>query len=154
GSPKVFAYAKDTLERYLKSHSRCGVFRRPDWVPTRLLDLRSLSSGTTPTSQVRLVETSDTHVRGRMQHSHCWGGDESWVTTNNNIDDLYQSCPVSKFPCIFQQAMSTILSLGINNIWIDCYCIIQKDENDWEHEASEMHMVYTNYIINIGAANS
>jgi len=56
-------------------------------------------------------------------------------------------------PDTSHQTMMNVRLLGIDYLWIECYCSIQGDDKDWKHEASKMYMVYANAHLNIGAAH-
>ncbi|KAK4506063.1 hypothetical protein PRZ48_004028 [Zasmidium cellare] len=81
----------------------------------------------------------------------------SFVLKSDNLGMFKQGLAFSKFDPTFRDAMIAGQTLGINDLWIDCYCIIQgTDEtsrDDWNRESVLMHKVYTNALLNIGAAH-
>lgn len=74
------------------------------------------------------------------------------------MSQLLEEVPFSAFPTTFQEVIIIVHRLGIDFSWIDCYCIIQGSDSqalrDWEHEAARMGQVYSNALINIGAAHA
>ncbi|KAI1638115.1 heterokaryon incompatibility protein-domain-containing protein [Biscogniauxia mediterranea] len=86
--------------------------------------------------------------------NHCWGKEQFFVLNSENFSQFTAGIHVGKFPKTFQETMTTVRRLGIKYLWIDCYCIVQGDEEDWKQQASQMDKVYTNSHINIGAANA
>lgn len=44
--------------------------------------------------------------------------------------------------------------MDIRYLWIDCLCIIQGDEKDWQTEANMMQSVYANALINVAASDA
>jgi hypothetical protein len=151
GSKSVLDYAKQLYERCRRNHPECGRLSERDWRPTRLLDISC-------ESQIVLVDNTDVAGGDYATLSHCWGTSKFWVTTSANIKDLRSGVPATMFPKTFQDTVTTIRHLGIRYVWIDCYCIIQgvdeQAQRDWEREASQMHKVYANSVLNIGAAHA
>jgi hypothetical protein len=54
-------------------------------------------------------------------------------------------------PRTFQDAIIITRGLGFEYVWIDCLCIIQDSEEDWNKEAPRMAGVYGNSACNIAA---
>lgn len=120
-----------------------------EWHPTRLLDVS--------VDPVRLRISSEGQISGPYATlSHCWGTERFWVLSKETMSQLLEGVPLTAFPNTFQQAITTVRRLGIDYLWIDCYCIIQGldplAQADWEYEATRMSQVYSNTVINIGAA--
>lgn len=133
--------------RCQEEHSSCSEGMKQGWYPTRLLDVSK--------DEIRLCNSNDGPLSGSYATlSHCWGTEEFAVLTTKTLSDLQGGWPMSFFPLTFQQTIITIRRLGIRCLWIDCYCIIQGDERDWEQEAFQMGQVYLNAIINIGAGHA
>lgn len=109
-------------------------------------------------SEIRIVETRDNSSVGRYAClSHCWGRPElmeTFKTTSQNYSNRLQSIPSSQIPRTFGEAFTVTRALGIGYIWIDSICIIQDDLADWTTEAANMHLIYENSHITIGATSS
>lgn len=86
------------------------------------------------------------------------GGEEFLVLDSTNLPNFLSGISVNQFPLTFQQAIIVVRRLGVRYIWIDCYCIIQGTdaiaEADWSLESEQMGQVYSNSLINIGAAHA
>ncbi|KAK9770033.1 putative HET-domain-containing protein [Seiridium cardinale] len=54
----------------------------------------------------------------------------------------------------FRDAITAARNLGFQYLWIDSLCVIQEDEEDWQHESAKMGHVYSNSSLNIAAAGS
>ncbi|KAI9708966.1 MAG: hypothetical protein M1820_003660 [Bogoriella megaspora] len=106
------------------------------FVPTRLLHI----SGENPPT-VRLIETEPSGFNGAY-------------TTLSNYNEMLGNIPFKAFPPSFQQAMLVTQRLGLEHLWIDSLCIIQRDDDDWAHEAPHMAEVYSNSFCNIAAVNA
>lgn len=121
-------------------------------LPSRLLYLG------TKDSEIRLIETRDHGDVGRYAClSHCWGKPElmeSFKTIRENYSNRLQSIPRSQIPRTFGDAITVSRALGIGYLWIDVMCIIQDDLADWNTEAANMHLIYENSYITIGATAS
>lgn len=122
------------------------------FVPTRLLDI----SGK-PGAHIKVVETAKTSVQGPYcSLSHSWGPKPNFVRLLRNNINLFttEGVPWSLFTKNFKEAVEIARTLDIGYIWIDSLCIIQMDAQDWEHEASRMHLVYRNSYCNIALADA
>lgn len=133
----------------LQNHPGCGDLGclESGWRPTRLLEISEHS--------IRLVLTNRESVRGAYAtKSHCWGTEPFPTLTSSSLSRFTAGMSRAELPRSFQEAMETTEALGIQYLWIDCYCIIQDDEADWLNEAPLMSKVYSNFEINNGAADA
>ena len=83
--------------------------------------------------------------------SHCWGRENVYTLTNDNLERLYRSIPWGALSKVFQDAANAAFKLGIQYIWIDSLCIIQDSHDDWAFEASTMGEVYKSAMLNLAA---
>ncbi|KFA76717.1 hypothetical protein S40288_09390 [Stachybotrys chartarum IBT 40288] len=86
--------------------------------------------------------------------SHCWGGVVPTKLLKTNLSDFKDHIQFDQLPKTFQDAIVVTQNLGARYLWIDSLCIIQDDEQDWQHEAAMMVDVYRNAICNLTAASS
>lgn len=85
--------------------------------------------------------------------SHCWGYGLFKILTRDNLKSFQQCINLDEtLPQNFRDAIHLARALGIEYIWIDSLCIIQKDASDWEIEAARMHLYYGHSYLNIAAA--
>ena len=151
GDQSIAELAKGWLKHCQEQHRSCSQHVAPNWYPSRLLDISQAS--------IRLRHTSKERVSGPYATlSHCWGTERFWVLCTETLPELVRGVPLSSFPTTFQQAIITARRLGIQYLWIDSYCILQGSDlhaqADWEREAARMGQVYSNSLINIGAAQA
>lgn len=138
------------------THPQCQP-KDPSFRPTRLLYLGSSS----PESQVKLEEFSnnsnpDLPIRYACL-SHCWGSVEpACMTTDMTIGPNKVAIDWSEIPKTFQQAIVFTRNLGLQYLWIDSLCIIQKqdDQRDWLREGAMMANIYSNATITIAAMSA
>lgn len=104
---------------------------------------------------------SQVHRRreGYAALSHRWPegnkGDHVWLTTTReNISDFQREIPWTALPETFRDAIKVTHRLGLQYLWIDSLCIIQRDEDDWKKEARSMGDVYSRAVITIAASSS
>ena len=122
------------------------------WFPTYLLHITTLNA--------RLITTAHERPVGPYATvSHCWGHERFFVLTTQNIFEFEAGISLSRFPNSFQDAISIARRLGIQYIWIDCYCIVQNSAAGEHHTAKlreivQMKQVYANSILNIGATHA
>lgn len=135
------------------SHTLKDRRKRTSWLPTRVLDVRSLHSGWVP-----LVLSNDLPENERTQFtalSHCWGKIMLPILKQANIQErLSNGLDVKELPRTFVEAMEVTVNLGISYIWIDSFCIIQDSVSDWDHEAALMASVYRNAFCTIAAVDA
>lgn len=117
--------------------------------PTRLV---SIGHGA-----VKLVVTASLPMPPRYATlSYCWGSEPFTMLTNDNMDMFLDHIPLGELPRTFSDAIDASRRLGIDYIWIDSLCIIQKEEDnrDWAREAGHMSAVYGGSFINLAASTA
>ena len=116
------------------------------WYPTRLLDLGD-------PLKVNIIETANKKLDGSYATlSHCWGdGNHLRLTKDNRTALLIEIPELAK---TFAEAISVCRKLGLRYLWIDSFCIVQDDVDDWIREAALMDYVYRRAWCNIAAAAS
>lgn len=144
--------AFDTLKRWI---SRCEEYHTlcqptaDKRLPHRVLEIESCDP-----LRIRLVEDCTRHEKYACL-SHRWGEQTRLNSLNKQNLDLYQTqIPEDKFHPLVRDAIAATIQLNLRFIWIDCYCIIQDDINDWEVEAAEMALIYENAFLTISATFS
>lgn len=70
------------------------------------------------------------------------------------MHDFMLRIPISSLPKTFRDAIVLARQLGSRFMWIDALCIVQDDEEDWQHEAATMIDVFSNSMCHIAAAAS
>jgi hypothetical protein len=123
-------------------------------MPTRLLDV-----GPANTDTLHLCCSNKNKTLRYVALSHCWGMlDEAekrrFCTTTENIKARQNGFDVSELPKTFHDAVRVAQNLGIRYLWIDSLCIIQWDQEDWEHEAERMQDVYAGAYCTIAATSA
>lgn len=147
------AWAKTRIDECDADHPKCRA-SYVGFLPTRLIFIPA----DTETQDISLIlgdsisrETQYTAL------SHCWGPEESWPecqTTAENYDQQLLGIPWANIPQTFADAITITRQLGIEYIWIDSLCIIQKDEADWKQQSVTMHQVYSNAHVTLAAVDS
>jgi hypothetical protein len=145
-SHSISSDSQDLGERY---HAPCTHYSTLEYVPTRLLDLRNITSGTW---RICVPSEDSTSVVAYATISYCWGAMPFLKLTQQLLPDFRAGQPVSQLPQVFQDAIMVTKHLGLQYIWIDALCIIQDSEEDFKNEAAKMAEVYSNTVINIIAA--
>ena len=105
--------------------------------------------------------------------SHRWGSrpkpggepdpliDKFVCTYEKNIHTLEHGIDDSRFPPMYQDAITIARELNVKYLWIDSLCIIQHDKNDpfdedkgkdWEKESELMEQVFQSAYLTIAAS--
>ncbi|KAI6910074.1 hypothetical protein KC318_g3442 [Hortaea werneckii] len=105
--------------------------------------------------QVRLVSTAGwASGRHYTTLSHRWNADDFTMLLKENADALSIAVPEQALPGTFSDAIGITRKLGIDYIWIDSFCIIQDDEDDWHRETAIMEHIYGGSYLNIAASSA
>ncbi|CAJ2501742.1 Uu.00g045950.m01.CDS01 [Anthostomella pinea] len=100
----------------------------------------------------RLVESRQ-HMGQFIALSYTWGpsldDEDSTVLTARNFDEFKRRIPLDRMPQTMLDAMEATRQLGVEYLWVDSLCIIQKDNRDWEQQSALMPDVYQNAILTI-----
>ncbi|KAK3369693.1 heterokaryon incompatibility protein-domain-containing protein [Lasiosphaeria ovina] len=156
GSELSINCAREWLRVCSETHTSCRQERERGpshgYVPTRLLHVAVRNNPDT----IRLCEKGDI-PKGTVYAtlSHCWGLVLQHKLLTTNIDELTQrGIALSTLAKTFREAVGVVRTLGIDYIWIDCFCIMQDSADDWTREAVLMQHVYGNTHVNIAATDS
>lgn len=89
-----------------------------------------------------------------IQPSYCalsyrWGTKDFFTTKRDNLQQSTRKICLENLPVLMQDAVSVTRTLGYSYLWIDALCIVQDDNDDWEHEAANMHAIYANADLTI-----
>ncbi|KAI1422378.1 heterokaryon incompatibility protein-domain-containing protein [Xylaria sp. FL1777] len=147
-SPQTwFAITKQIQDcRALHIHSR----GQQVYVPDRLVDLGPRSSDP---SALLLDDTSKIE-EPYVALSHCWGGTIPYRTLQSNKAEMCRRIDFTQLPRNFQDAFTVARWLSYRYIWIDSFCIIQDDPDDWLRQAAKMADVYSGAQLTISATRS
>ncbi|KAI1125892.1 heterokaryon incompatibility protein-domain-containing protein [Nemania abortiva] len=154
-------WIEESLAPCLSSHRKCRQSlsgRSHDdthqnaTLPTRLIDVTGTSSDGTPFLSITRGKT------GRyIALSYCWGepipGVPIVMLTSKTLESFQTRLPAA-LPKTIQDAIDVTRDLGYQYIWIDRFCIIQDDDDDWKREARSMCDVYECATLTIAAMAS
>ena len=123
----------------------------PDWIPSRLVDVSSLSTNT-----VRIVHRQDVpeHDRRYIALSHCWGPADFRTYNKSTKERFEATISLNEMVKTFKDLFQLADQLGIRYVWIDALCILQDDKDDWDLESSTMFQVYLWATLTVVAAAS
>ncbi|EMC91975.1 hypothetical protein BAUCODRAFT_28186 [Baudoinia panamericana UAMH 10762] len=139
GGSGMLDLAAHWLAKCRADHTQCSKVPNKSWYPTRLLDIRS--------EAVRLIETATEPPKG------------PYATLKQTKAEFLHGRPLHDFPPTHREALLAAKYLGIDYVWIDCYCILQSEDHgaaagDKAYELSQMQHVYANSMLNIGATGA
>lgn len=123
--------------------SGISISNRP-LLPTRILDVADY-----PTS-ARLVVPNGKKAK-YVALSYCWGGKSQVQTTKETLELHQGSISCADLPKTICDAIWVTKQLGMRFLWVDCLCIIQGDQEDFDTESTRMAAVYENAYLTIAA---
>ncbi|KAH8159792.1 hypothetical protein CIB48_g8454 [Xylaria polymorpha] len=147
--------APPTLSAVIKQIRDCKLRHRHSrvqkkYVPDRLVDLGPSSNRL---DAVLLCDTSGIKAP-YLALSHCWGGTIPYRTLQSNREELCRCIDYFELSENFQDAFTVARRLSYRYIWIDSFCIVQDDREDWLQQAAKMADVYSGAELTISAARS
>lgn len=118
-------------------------------LPTRVIDVGDVDS-----DQVHLFIPQPNSPGRYATLSHRWGGDSYCALTKTTVYALQSGICYSDLPPTFRDAITVTRQLGLRYLWIDTFCIIQDDGEDWAIESARMGDIYERAYINIAATGA
>ncbi|KIW23170.1 uncharacterized protein PV07_11390 [Cladophialophora immunda] len=119
----------------------------PPCLPKRVLKLQR--------DRVHLYLSQENEKARYATLSHRWGNfDENFVLELTNLDSLTKDIAWSQLPKTAQDAVEICRKLGIEYLWIDSLCIIQRYKPDWDDQSEKMCTIYGQSYLNIAAMDS
>lgn len=89
--------------------------------------------------------------------SYCWSKEDKpgeLKLTKANADEFRKDIAIERMPPTIRDAIFAAKSLGFEFIWVDRFCIIQDDPEDWKAEANSMATVYEFAALTIAAVGA
>lgn len=83
--------------------------------------------------------------------SYRWEPVNVLKSTRSNIQAHYKSIAFRDLPPTLQDAVLIARELRIRYLWIDCLCIVQDDEDEWELESKIMGGIFAQSICTLAA---
>lgn len=79
-----------------------------------------------------------------------------YKTTKGIVERTYteEGILIHNLPATIRDAIYVTRKLGLRYLWVDAFCILQGDKDDWEAESAQMCNVYANSYITICAARA
>lgn len=154
GTNASFEQMKQWLHDCDIFHQDCGIGidreRLPELpkLPTRVIDVGSLDS-----EEARLI-ISQSEYGKYTTLSHRWGGNGLVALTKATLESLKSGFCPRDMPQTFQDAITVTRQLGLRYLWIDTFCIIQDDPEDWATESARMGDIYERAYFNIAATSA
>lgn len=143
-----------------KNHKECSPKNPnagPKSLPTRLIDVGSMSSENVRLCQTAVDLPSKTNDLKYLALSHRWGDRDKHKTVSTTTGNLNQhmiGIPDDGLPNTFKDAVKVTRELGIRYLWIDSLCIIQGEGGDFENESERMESVFSYAYCVITASRS
>jgi hypothetical protein len=146
GNDKVLQRLVFWLQNCQKNHPLCARDNDPAVYPPRLLDV---------SKAVVFLVPDTTKIIGTpyVALSYSWGPNpQHLILTAQNITTLCECIPDDTLHPTFRNAVEITRKLGMDYLWIDSLCIIQRDVNDWLRHLPIMGSIYQNCTMNVAAA--
>ncbi|OTA61185.1 HET-domain-containing protein [Hypoxylon sp. EC38] len=139
-------WAQSHISECLAAHQSCRLMQRDvSFTPLRLINVSPRGLGEDVVLEDDIPPGSD-----YVALSYCWGDYEpECTTTRDTVNKNMQRISWSTLPATFQDAVMFTRSLNIKYLWIDNICIIQRDTEDWGHQAGQMFHIYKNAYVTL-----
>ena len=150
-SAKAYSQIQQWLDQ-CNHHVDCCEVPMQANLPSRVIEVAPTGSLNVP----RLRNT--TGMKGLyLTLSYCWGCDQSYVLTSNNLDVLMTKLEVKMLPQTILDAIEVTKALGFEYLWVDALCIMQDSakaaaRDDMNQELTNMDQIYKNATMTIVAA--
>ena len=138
------------MEDCCHNHRKCCARNTGVGLPARLIDVGDQAI----TPDVRLHISRPDEAGEYLALSYCWGGEQSVVTTQNNLNSMTQRVTLSSLPRTLQDAIRVTRNMGQRYLWVDALCIVQDSEDDKGREIQGMGSIYKNASLTISAASA
>jgi hypothetical protein len=143
--------AKSWSIHCVRFHPECSRRKQEHELPTRVIDVGLGGNEPSDFQDLRLILTN-----GLCGHyaslSHRWSSiTNQFCTTQNNFQQHMRYISLDRLPRTFRDSISLCRQLGIRYLWIDCLCIIQDDDEDWQKECEKMSDIFENSYLTISA---
>jgi len=138
----------DENHQAYKCHASNSTF-----LPTRLIDV-----GCNGSDSVRLYETQVTDSIRYLALSHAWGKKPPYFRTfKRDIEKYKEGIKIADLTTTFKDAVNVTRELGVQYLWIDSICIIQRDElddGDFEQESARMEEIFSSAYCVLAASSA
>ena len=136
------------MARCSLEHNICRHMISDHSLPTRVIEICG-------SRKVRVMETRGMKAPYSCL-SYCWGSkaDEVQALTTARRDGYTSEVPWRVLPNTVAGAIQLARELGFVFIWIDAFCIIQDDPDDWLNEAGKMADIYGHSSLTITTPQS
>ncbi|CAH0051918.1 unnamed protein product [Clonostachys solani] len=132
------------------AHHRCVPPNPTGFMPSLILRI-------TPDNgsfRLNLCKPDQTQVGRYACLSYCWGGDQKTKLGKSNRSAWLTDIPVADLPIVVVEAITVLMSLQFNNLWVDALCIVQDDKEDVSKQVGMMPQIYQNATVTITASTS
>lgn len=155
-SSETFALIHEWVRICEETHQECkitdkhGAVTEGGFPAARILDLNAEME-----DHIKLIDCKslDPHA-AYITLSHVWGAFVPPKLMTSNVRNLQEKIKVSTLPRTFADAIDITRRLDIRYLWIDCLCIIQDDNKDWQRESVKMAQIYERASLNIAATGA
>ncbi|KAI9768775.1 MAG: hypothetical protein M1839_003960 [Geoglossum umbratile] len=158
-SDRNFAFINQWIRDCVARHTECAhttdlavnMTRENELMP---LPTRLINVGAQDGSEYPFLWHSGGSTGQYVALSYCWGSGVTLTTEKGTYNARCEGMELSSIPKTIQDAIAVTRRLGVRYLWVDALCIIQDDEEDWQHEAAQMGTVYRNSLLTISATGS
>lgn len=161
-APLKVASLKVWLEHCDKHHKCCLGPRNNEFnkqeLPSRLLNVRPSKDDNQIRLDISLSIKNKAQARKYIALSYCWGQEPGnkpslWCTELGNLEERCNGFTLNSLPKTLIDAVQVARQLGVQYLWIDSLCIVQRgdDGKDWKEESKRMEAVFASAYCTIAA---
>ncbi|CCC11000.1 hypothetical protein SMACR_08790 [Sordaria macrospora] len=112
--------------------------------------IRLVDVGLDDSSPIRLVEGFRVNKVWCNTISYQWTADTPKTSLKRHNKAAYShTVPTQDWPKVYQDVVVVCRALGVRYIWIDSFCIIQDDLEDWKVQSSMIQDIYSHGYLNL-----
>jgi hypothetical protein len=128
------------------------------FLPTRLIDVGVVGSRTIRLYETQTSDKVNPDTFKYLALSHPWGMKPPYFCTfRKNLESHKKGILIADLTATFQDAVRTTRELGLQYLWIDSICIVQKDDSDdgdFQQEAQHMENVFSSAYCVLAASSA
>ena len=116
--------------------------------------LRISGTPVSPSVRLEVVPQNTEHSIRYACLSYCWGGPQPGMTTLTRLPLYLKGIDLAAFPNTVLDGIRVTLSLGLEYLWVDAFCIVQDSGHGKNVELNKMSSIFAGAVCTVCAISS